>query len=137
MKLKIYSHLIFFILILFFSGSCVQNTVPEWPEITSETKPWTRWWWMGSAVDREGLTTNMEHLQKAGIGGMELTAIYGVKGEEENFIKFLSPEWMDMLNHTLNEADRLNMGIDMANASGWPFGGEFLKKERWLIFILD
>jgi hypothetical protein len=23
---------------------------PKWPAITQQTKPWTRWWWMGSAV---------------------------------------------------------------------------------------
>jgi len=24
-----------------------------WPELTREAKPWTAWWWMGSAVDKE------------------------------------------------------------------------------------
>ena len=23
-----------------------------WPEVTRETKPWTRWWWPASAVGR-------------------------------------------------------------------------------------
>ena len=29
----------------------------EWPEITQQTKPWTRWWWMGNIVNENDLTT--------------------------------------------------------------------------------
>ena len=25
----------------------------DWPEIQTEAKPAARWWWMGSAVDKE------------------------------------------------------------------------------------
>jgi len=108
--------------------SCQKSQNIEWPEINQETKPWVRWWWMGSAVDQEGLTSNMEDLKSAGIGGMEITAIYGVKGNEEKFIDYLSLEWMGMLDFTLNEAERLDLGIDMANASGWPFGGPWINE---------
>lgn len=101
----------------------------EWPVITKTTKPWTRWWWEGSAVDQKNLTAAMEQYKAAGLGGMELTAIYGVKGEEASFIDFLSPKWMQMLKHTLSEAKRLGLGIDMANATGWPFGGRWVKPE--------
>lgn len=24
----------------------------DWPAVTRETRPWSRWWWQGSAVDR-------------------------------------------------------------------------------------
>lgn len=27
-----------------------------WPPVTSEAKPWTRWWWLGSGVDKPNLT---------------------------------------------------------------------------------
>jgi len=53
-----------------------------WPVITKQTKPWTRWWWEGSAVNKKDLTWNMENLHNAGLGGMEITPIYGVKGRE-------------------------------------------------------
>ena len=95
----------------------------KWPAITSVTKPWTRWWWMGSAVNEKDLTANMEKYAAAGLGGLEITPIYGVAGYEKQFIDYLSPQWMKMLTHTLQEAKRLNMQIDMATGSGWPFGG--------------
>lgn len=25
--------------------ACTQNQKIEWPQVTNETKPWTRWWW--------------------------------------------------------------------------------------------
>jgi hypothetical protein len=103
------------------------NAQVQWPVITKTTKPWTRWWWEGSAVDQKNLTAAMEQYKSAGLGGMELTPIYGVKGEEALFINFLSPKWMQMLTYTLSEANRLGLGIDMANATGWPFGGSWVK----------
>src|SRR5262245_27887931 len=94
----------------------------EWPAITAETKPWTRWWWQGSAVERASLTAQLEALAAGGLGGVEVTPIYGVRGVEARFIQYLSPQWMAMLDHTLREATRLKLGVDMATGTGWPFG---------------
>lgn len=95
----------------------------SWPEITRESKPWTRWWWMGSDVDSANLTRNLESLSRAGVGGVEITPIYGVKGREAHAISYLSPRWMSMLSFTQLEAERLGMYVDMNNGTGWPFGG--------------
>jgi hypothetical protein len=95
----------------------------KWPDITQQAKPWARWWWQGSAVDKKNLTLNMQDYKSAGLGGLEITPIYGVMGSENKFIDFLSPRWMDMLDHTIKEAKRLGLGIDLANGTGWPFGG--------------
>ena len=95
----------------------------RWPAITRQTKPWTRWWWMGSAVDTNDLIANLEQYKTAGLGGLELTPIYGVHGYESQFIDYLSPKWMDLFTFTLQEAKRLGLGIDMTTGTGWPFGG--------------
>lgn len=109
---------------LFALISCSDNAKEtDWPEITKETKPWTRWWWPGSDVDSVNLSCNLEALSKAGIGGVEITPIYGVKGREEYYIDYLSPKWMQMLAYTESEASRLGMGVDMNTGTGWPFGG--------------
>ncbi|UOQ70420.1 glycosyl hydrolase [Hymenobacter cellulosilyticus] len=99
---------------------------PKWPEITQQAKPWTRWWWQGSAVNEQDLTRQLTQYQQAGLGGVEITTIYGQKGAEPQFINFLSPKWLDMLEHTLKESNRLGLGVDMAQASGWPFGGPWV-----------
>jgi len=101
----------------------------EWPEETRTSKPWTRWWWMGNAVDKENLTALLEKYEAAGLGGLEIAPIYGAKGFEDRFLEHLSPEWMDMLQHTVSQADSLNMGIDLTQGTGWPFGGPMVSPE--------
>lgn len=94
----------------------------DWYPVTVENRPFVRWWWLGSAVDPEGLTFNLEEFAKKGLGGVEITPIYGVKGNEANDISYLSPKWMEMLGHTIAEGNRLGLQIDMNNGTGWPFG---------------
>jgi len=94
-----------------------------WPATTQTTKPWTRWWWPGSAVDRAGITAQLTAIADAGIGGVEITPIYGAKGSEARYLDFLSPRWVEMLAFTASEAKRLGLGVDMATGTGWPFGG--------------
>jgi len=116
---------------------------PQWPQQTLETKPWTRWWWHGSTVDSANLTANLEALAQAGFGGVEITPIYDVKGYEDKAIPFQSDKWMEMFAFTLKEAHRLGMEVDLANASGWPFGGNWIgakdacKNVRYKKFTLN
>lgn len=98
----------------------------DWPAVSRDTKPWTRWWWHGSAVDRPNLTRELQALRDVGIGGVEITPIYGVRGEDTRFIPYLSDGWLAMLDHTLAEAARLELGVDMATGTGWPFGGPWV-----------
>jgi hypothetical protein len=98
----------------------------DWPVVTRETKPWTRWWWHGSAVDPARLTAELEALRKAGLGGVEITPVFGVRGEEARFIPYLSDEWTAVLRHTLEEAARVDLGVDLATGTGWPFGGPWV-----------
>ncbi|MFL1011711.1 glycosyl hydrolase [Flavisericum labens] len=114
-----------------FMLSCIDNTNKDSVEnqtentqnIQSQNKPWTRWWWMGSAVDSVNIKQNLIDLNKVGIGGVEIAPIYGVKGEEDNFIDYLSPKWMNMLSYTTKVADSLGMQVDLTLGTGWPYGG--------------
>lgn len=96
---------------------------PVWPAVKKEAKPWTRWWWMGSAVDSAGITNALTTYHDAGIGGVEIAPIYGAKGFEAKYVDFLSPEWMHLLDITTRTADHLQMGVDLTTGTGWPFGG--------------
>jgi len=94
-----------------------------WPKITAQCRPGGYWWWMGSAVNRGDLTREMERYHAAGMGGVHIIPIYGAKGYEEQYIDYLSPQWMEMLRHVVNEARRLDMFVDMTTGTGWCFGG--------------
>lgn len=100
------------------------------PSPTETAKPGSRWWLMGSALDKENVTWNMEQYAKCGIGALEITPIYGVTGNEQNNIEFLSPKWMEMLRYIQSEGNRLGIQIDMATGTGWPFGGPWVPIEE-------
>jgi hypothetical protein len=94
-----------------------------WPPLTQNSRPWSYWWWLGSAVDKENLTKELTRYRDAGWGGVHIIPIYGAKGWKEKFIDYLSPKWMEMLKHTVTEARRLGLGVDMTTGTGWCFGG--------------
>jgi hypothetical protein len=101
----------------------------KWAAPTRENHPWTRWWWMGSAVDKTNLTHQLEMFKDAGIGGVEICPIYGARGYESRFLNYLSPEWMAMFAHTTSEAARLGLGVDLTTGTGWPNGGPWVTTE--------
>jgi hypothetical protein len=100
-----------------------------WPGIKKESRPWTRWWWMGSAVDDKNIGRQLQAYARAGLGGVEIAPIYGAIGHEGRYLEFLSPAWMNMLEATVQQAQDLNMGVDMTQGTGWPFGGPQVKPE--------
>ncbi len=117
------------ILLIVVSGSIAIAGQPQqgdplaWPKINRLMKPWTWWWWPGSAVDTANIARQLKIFQRAGLGGVQIIPIYGVKGWESHYIDFLSPEWMRMMGYTVAESHRLGMGTDMALETGWCFGG--------------
>lgn len=116
-------------LVFFASAACLSLAAAElqspsaWPSTSRQTRPWTYWWWMGSAVDQTNLTRELHRYRDAGLGGVHIIPIYGAKGFEEKFIPYLTPQWLAMLEYTIQEADRLDLGVDMTTGSGWCFGG--------------
>ncbi len=104
----------------------VADSVPARPE----HKPYVRWWWLGSAVDSRGLDWNLSEFARQGIGGVEITPIYGVRGNEANDLAYLSPEWMEAYAYTVARAAGLGLQVDMNNGTGWPFGGPWVTTDE-------
>lgn len=111
------------------ASSAVASPAPlaAWPEPTRENKPWIRWWWPGSGVDEPNLTRELESFAANGLGGVEITPIFGARGYESRYVDFLSPRWVQLLEHTGREAKRVGLGVDMATGTGWPFGGPWIQ----------
>ena len=105
-------------------------TVWQWPTPLPEAKPGTRWWWLGSAVDKENLQWNLSEYARVGIGAVEITPLYGVQGNDANNIPFLSPQWMQALKDVEDIARPLGIQVDMNCGTGWPFGGPLVPLEE-------
>lgn len=100
---------------------------PQWPEVTREMKPGSRWWWLGSAVDEQNLQRNIQEYARTGMGTLEITPIYGVQGNEKNELQFLSEDWLQALKTCQQTGDATDVDIDMNCGTGWPFGGPTVK----------
>lgn len=96
-------------------------------------KPFVRWWWNGDAVEAGELVRELHLLKEAGIGGVEINPISmpstADRGNHKT-LKWLSPEWIDMLKLVFDEAEKIGMTCDLIVGSGWPFGSESLSREE-------
>ena len=119
-------------LFLFCIVSCTLCTAyaQQWPAPGQEAKAGVRWWWLGSAVDKENLQWNMQQYADHGIGAVEITPIYGVQGNQANNIPFLSDQWMSMLREVQRNGKETGIEVDMATGTGWPFGGPWVPLEE-------
>jgi alpha-L-rhamnosidase len=106
-----------------------QGDALAWPAITSQTRPWAWWWWHGSAVDETNITRELQRFHDAGLGGVQITAIFGVKGAEARDIPYLTPRWLDVMGHAVDVAHGLDMGVSMTLGTGWCFGGPTVSDE--------
>ncbi|MCD6364704.1 MAG: hypothetical protein J7M14_02390, partial [Planctomycetes bacterium] len=99
----------------------------------AEAKPFVRWWWNGNCVTEEGLLHELDVMQAAGIGGIEINPV-GLPGGSERTddkpLDWLSPEWNRILKLVLDSAKQRGMVADMIVGSGWPFGGRFLDNDE-------
>ena len=98
----------------------------------AEARPFVRWWWNGNKIKANELDRELELLNKAGFGGVEINPIAMPvalnKGDES--LVWMSDEWIDMVVHAAKKAKDLGMITDMIAGTGWPFGGEFLQNEE-------
>lgn len=84
-------------------------------------KPQTWWHWMNGNVTKEGITLDLEAMQRIGVGGVQnFDAGTGIpKGP----LVYLSPEWLEMKRHAIREAERLGLEFTMHNCPGWSSSG--------------
>ncbi|MCK4922491.1 MAG: hypothetical protein KAS71_15670, partial [Bacteroidales bacterium] len=99
----------------------------------AESRPFVRWWWNGNQVTKHEITRQLDVLQKAGIGGVEINPI-AMPGEAvktaDKPLTWLSREWNETFAFAATEAKSRGLITDMIVGSGWPFGGEFLKEDE-------
>ncbi len=117
--------LLHFCLFTFFPLSAQQ-----WPTPRPEAKAGTRWWWLGSAVDKENLEWSLSEYARTGIGAVEITPLYGVQGNDKNNISFLTTQWMQALKTVEDIAREKGIEVDMNCGTGWPFGGPLVPLEE-------
>ncbi len=88
-------------------------------------KPWVFWYWMHAAVSKEGITADLEAMQRVGIGGAYLMPIQDTvsKPEYKPVVRQLSKEWFAMVRFAMQEAKRLHLQIGIHASDGFALAG--------------
>ncbi|MCD4768665.1 MAG: hypothetical protein K8R35_00665 [Bacteroidales bacterium] len=98
-----------------------------------DSRVFVRWWWNGNRLVEKEILRELDVMKAAGIGGVEINPIAFPGGADPVGYKALTifeDDWLDMLQIALQGAKERGIVCDMIVGSGWPFGGEFLKKEE-------
>jgi hypothetical protein len=95
----------------------------------ASARPHTWWHWMNGNVTKEGITADLEAMQRVGIGGAQI--FNASEGIPAGPVKFNSPEWHEMFSFAVKEADRLGLELCVHNCAGWSSsGGPWDSKEH-------
>jgi hypothetical protein len=85
-------------------------------------RPWVYWYFQDGHLTREGMKADLESMKKAGIGGalyLEVTAMGIRKGP----VKFMSPEWQDLVVAAIRDCERLGLEFSLGAGPGWCGAG--------------
>ena len=86
-----------------------------------DARPQTWWHWMNGNVTKEGITADLEAMNRIGIGGAQ---IFDVGCEiPPGAVEYNTPDWFEMIRHAASEARRLGIELCLANCSGWSCSG--------------
>jgi len=99
-----------------------------------EARPLVRWWWFGPSVTKPQLEKEMNTMKEGGFGGFEVQPTYplATDGQYPGLVnlKFLSPEFLDMINFTAAKSKELGLRMDLTLGSGWPYGGPMITRQE-------
>lgn len=92
----------------------------EFLQPPDSSKPRTWWQWMNGNITREGITADLEAMQRVGLGG---AWIFSYNNAPEGPVGFLTPQWLEMARHAGKEANRLGLEFGIHNSDGWNGAG--------------
>lgn len=96
-------------------------------EIYDTCKPYTRWWWFASIIEKQDIKHQLDWLKKNNFGGVEIAFIYPENRDPDAIrIGWLGPEWQEAVRCTKEYADSIGLGCDFTFGTLWPFGGTFV-----------
>jgi len=118
---------------------------PEAGHFYRTAKPYTRWWWFASEIQKDDIVRQLDWLKKRNFGGVEVAWVYPLNIErykrfytwitdEERKVavprqKWQSPEWSEIVAFAKKHADKIGLGMDFTFGSAWPFGDSLVPKE--------
>ncbi len=101
-----------------------------------DTKPWVYWYWIDENISKEGITKDLEAMERVGIGQALIGHISpeNVRGET----RILTREWWDMVAFAVKEGQRLGVDIGFFNGPGWSqSGGPWIGLDQSMRYVAN
>ena len=99
----------------------IRSMAVEFASPAAEYHPWVYWFWNNGNLTREGITADLEAMQRVGIRGVLIMEVG--QGAPRGPVDFLSGEWRELFSFMLAEAQRLGIEVNMNNDAGWNGSG--------------
>lgn len=101
------------------------------------SKPYARYWWFASEIQKEDVKYNLDWLKENGFGGIEIAWVYPLNGMDKSLdtsytprYQWLGSQWQQIVNYTILYADSIGLGCDMTMGTLWPFGDSHVSIEQ-------
>ena len=88
-------------------------------------KPYVRWWWFASEINREDIDVQITWIRENGFGGVELSFVYP-RNDDEAVHPYLGAEWQGAVAYCATACRDAGIGFDLTFGSLWPFGGSMI-----------
>ena len=85
----------------------------------ADARPWVYWFWNNANVTSNGITADLEAMQRVGIGGVLIMDVVERFAPPRGTAEFMNDEWRNLFQFSVQEAARLGLEINMANGPGW------------------
>ncbi len=82
-------------------------------------RPWVYWFWNNANVTSNGITADLEAMQRVGVGGVLIMDVLERFAPPRGTAEFMNPEWQHLFQFSVQEAARLGLEINMNNGPGW------------------
>ena len=87
------------------------------------SRAWVYWFWINGNISREGITSDLEAMKKAGVGGVLWMEVSGPWWAPDGQVKPYTKKWNDLMQWSIQEANRLGLDFDLTLDYGYGSGG--------------
>ncbi len=84
-------------------------------------RPWVYWTWIDGNINQAGITADLEAMQRVGLGGALILDVS--QSTPPGSVRFFDPQWQALFKHTLAEAKRLGLEINVNDGAGYYGSG--------------
>jgi len=92
-----------------------------------EYRSGVKWEWCNGMISREGITGDLEAMERAGLGGGKIFNVGGIEGP----VRFASDQWYELVAHACREAGRLGLELGLNMTEGFTAaGGPWITPEK-------